>query len=220
MHFGYAQCKQRGSVLPIIILIVVVLAVAGGYDIYQVRLTKPVDIKVSPVSVSESKNKTYTNDKLDFQFGYSKELTVIEDSEEEFNQRGNGDFRKNFTGYVTYEPGKFVSAVVVLEKQENYDTNPFTVWIFDNPDDLTIEKWYDKYWYYPFIWGDFTYKGKFELAPKMEATVSGQMAKWGIIDYSPGQPKFVYLAKDKRMYLFRIIGEAGNQILTNFKLLK
>lgn len=211
---------QRGSVLPFVLLIIVVLALTGGYYIYQARLTKPVDIKVSPVSVSESKNKTYTNDKLDFQFGYSKELTVRQDSEEEFNQRGNGEFRKNFKGYVGYEPGKFLGAAVVLGKDANYDINPFTIWVFDNPNDLSIDGWHHDFWYYPFVWGDFTSTGKYELAPDQEATISGQIGKSKIIDYQSGKPKFIYLNKDKRMYLFRIIGETGDQILSTFKFLQ
>lgn len=165
----------------------------------------------------EDNQNTYQNSKLAFQLIYAKDFNVKEDAEEEFNKRGNGDFRKNFKGYVQYDPGKFLGAVVVLDKTKSYDTNPFTVWVFDNPTDLTIDGWYKLYWYYPFVWGDFTYTGKFELAPKDEATVSGQLGKSGIIDYQPGKPRFVYVAKDKKMYLFRIISEAGSQILLSFK---
>ena len=110
-----------------------------------------------------------------------------------------------------------MGAAVVLGKDGNFDTNPLTVWVFDNPQDLSIDAWYKNYWYYPFVWGDFTYTGKFELAPKKEATISGQIAKSGVIDYQPGKPKFVYLSRDKKMYLFRIIGESGDKILQSFK---
>ncbi len=153
---------------------------------------------------------------LGFQFKYAKDLLVKQDSEEEYNKRGNGDFRKNFRGYVQYDPGKFIGSVVVLDKTNNYDTNPFTVWVFDNPNDLSIDAWYKNYWYYPFVWGDFTYTGKFELAPKTDATISGQLGKSGIIDYQPGKPKFIYFSKDKKMYLFRIIGQSGEKILQSF----
>lgn len=171
-------------------------------------------------SVSPSRDviqKTYNNKQLDFQFAYSsKDFTVKEDSEEEFNKRGNGVFRKNFKGYVAYEPGRFLGAVVVLGKDGNYDTNPFNLWIFDNPNNLTIDEWYKNYWYYPFIWGDYTLRRN-DVAPTDEATISGQIAKSGIIDYQPGKPKFVYISYGKKMYLFRIIGEPGDQILSTFK---
>ena len=109
---------------------------------------------------------------------------------------------------------------MVLEDSKNYETNPLTIWVFENPDDLNIDGWYKKYWYYPFVWGDYTSKGKIELAPKTEATISGQLSKSGTIDYQPGKPKFIYLTKEQKMYLFRVIGEKGDKILQNFKLLK
>jgi len=172
---------------------------------------------INPISSLTKKDNIYKNSNLGFQFTYSNSLTTKEDTEENFNKRGNGDFRKNFRGYVQYEPGKFLGAAVVLGKDNSYDINPFTVWVFDNPDNLSIDSWYKNYWYYPFVWGDFTYTGKFELAPKTEATISGQMAKSGVIDYQPGKPKFIYLSKDKKMYLFRIIGSDGDKILQSFK---
>lgn len=211
---------QKGSVLPFVILVIVVLGSLGGFYYYQIRTTKESYVKVLTTPVSESKKQIFTSDKFKFEFEYPEYFSVQEDSEEEFNKRGNGDFRKNFTYYVTYPPAKILGAVSVLDSNGSFDTNPFTVWVFENPDKLSIDKWYDRYWYYPFVWGDFTYTGKFTLAPKDEATVSGQMAKSGMIDYQPGKPKFVYLSTEKKMYLFRIIGESGDKILSTFKFLQ
>lgn len=202
---------QRGSA-QILLIIIGLLILVGGY--FYLNQSKPTLIKNSPIV---SNIETYSNKEFNFEFKYAKDLKAVVDSEENFNKRGGGDFRKNFAGYVQYQPGKFLAGVVVLGKDGNYDTNPFTLWIFDNPNDLTIDAWYKMYWYYPFVWGDFTYTGKFILAPKDEATVSGQMAKSGVIDYQPGKPKFVYLSKDKKVYLFRIISEKGDKILSNFK---
>ena len=207
---------QKGSVaVPLLVVILLSLIIGSGYYfLNRPKSTSPVSLK----QVLET-DKIYTDLGLGFEFKYNKDLTVKEDSEENFNKRGNGDFRKNFKGYVGYEPGKFVGAVAVLDKPESYDQNPFTVWVFDNPEDLNIDKWYGNFWYYPFVWGDFTYTGKSTLAPKEDATVSGQLGKFGIIDYQPGKPKFIYLSKDKKMYLFRVIGESGDKILTTFKFL-
>lgn len=204
---------QRGSALSLSLL--AGLIILGGIFYFH-KTILPQD-QISPKS--ENNPTTYTNQQLGFEFKHPSELSVKEDSEEEFNKRGNGDFRKNFKGYVQYEPGKLLGAVVVLDKDGNFDTNPFTVWVFDNSDDLSIDEWYKSYWYYPFVWGDFTYIGKTVLAPKDEATVSGKVGKSGIIDYSAGKPKFVYLSLDKKMYLFRIIGNSGEQILASLKLL-
>ena len=202
---------QKGSVLPLVILVFVLFGVLGF-----LYVSKQPTNSVLKSAITDNTPKTYTNTTLNFQFQYSKDLFSKEDSEQEFNKRGNGDYRKNFKGYVTYEPGKFMGGVAVLDKTNSYDANPFTVWVFDNPNNLSIDEWYKNYWYYPFVWGDFTYTGKTVLAPKQEATISGQMAKSGVIDYQPGKPKFVYISKDKKMYLFRIIGNSGDKVLSSF----
>lgn len=204
---------QRGFAVPILLIGLIIVLGSGYLWFYNNAKSQIVSPKVS----IEKNSSTYTNQDLGFEFEYQKELTVKVDSEEEFNKRGNGDFRKNFKGYVFYEPGKFLSGVVVLGEDNSYDQNPFTLWVFENQDNLTIDKWFDKYWYYPFVWGDFTSTGKITLAPKDEATVSGQVGKSGIIDYQPGKPKFVYISSDGRMYLFRVINDEGDKILTTFK---
>ncbi|MBI3109662.1 hypothetical protein HYZ06_01335 [Candidatus Daviesbacteria bacterium] len=206
---------QKGfATVPVLLLLV--LAVAGLVVYFNLPNSKNTPVK--PVLQTEI-SPIYKNEKLGFEMQYSKDFTAQEDSEEEFDKRGKGTFRKNFKGYVGYEPGKFSGAVVVLSKENNFETNPFTLWVFDNPENLTIDNWHHQYWYYPFIWGDFTYTGKIILAPKDEATVSGQMGKSGIIDYREGKPKFIYVPKDGKMYLFRVIGEVGEEIITKFNFL-
>lgn len=207
---------QKGFAQLLLILLALGLIIGGVYLFYSKNSLLKTS-KISPTSSSEFKD--YSSP-LGFQLQYPKDLIVKEDTEEEFNKRGNGNFRKNFKSYIEYEPGKFLGAVVVLDKPISYDTNPFTVWIFDNPNGLSVEDWYKNYWYYPFVWGDFSYQGKTVLAPKMEATISGQIGKSGIIDYQPGKPTFIYLPMDNKMYLFRIIGDSGNQILSSFRLSK
>lgn len=207
---------QKGSiVIPFLIVLATTIFGIGAFYFLNLPKAKSTSF-ISPKSTQVTEEK-YTNSALGFEFNYSKGLIAKEDSEQDFDKRGNGDFRKNFKGYVTYEPGKVLGIVAVLDKKASYETNPLTLWIFDNPENLSIDTWYKNYWYYPFVWGDYTYTGKFELAPKTEATVSGQVAKSGMIDYQPGKPKFVYVAKNKKMYLFRIIGEEGDKTFSTFK---
>ena len=213
MSKGFAQ-----PFLIIALFIVTIFAALGFYKIINKKQdSSTAFVKQNNIIASLKKNSSEYTSPLGFVFKYSNDLIVKEDSEEGFNKRSGGDFRKNFASYVQYQPGKFLAAVSVLEQSANYDLNPLTLWVFDNPQDLSIDSWYKNYWYYPFVWGDFTYTGKFELAPKMEATISGQVSKSGVIDYQPGKPKFVYLSRDKKMYLFRIIGETGDKILSTFK---
>ncbi|OGE32982.1 hypothetical protein A3C59_02705 [Candidatus Daviesbacteria bacterium RIFCSPHIGHO2_02_FULL_36_13] len=212
---------QKGFAHLGLLLIGIIIILGGGY----LYLNQSSGIKnvTTPIVTIISSVHTYSNNSLGFEFQYSKDLKVLEDSEEEFNQRVAGgtvkavaDLRKNFKGYVFYEPGKFLGAAVVLEKEENYDASPFTVWVFDNPDNLSIGSWDKKYWYYPFVWGDFTQRRN-AVAPVTEATISGQLAKFGIVDYQPGKPKFVYISKSGKMYMLRVIGDEGEKVLQTFK---
>lgn len=209
---------QRGSV-HLLLLMATVLFLGGGVYFYLLVNKSPQIPQYNNYN-SYDRYNIYSNSSLGFQFEYpDKKLKALEDTEEEFNKRGNGQYRKNFKGYIGYEPGKFLGAVVVLDETNSYETNPFSVWVFDNPDDLTIDIWHHKYWYYPFVWGDFTSLGKYKLAPEKEATVSGIIGKSRVIDYQPGKPKFIYLSKDQKMYLFRIIADDGEKILSTLEIL-
>lgn len=217
---------QKGSA-QLFLIIVLIVAVAG---IFFYQLSKGnYDLKTSEVLVpkkdvsKKDPGESFTSE-LGFEFKYSKDLTVKVDSEEEYSKRGTGasndgpvgDYRKNFKGYVGYEPPKFLSAMVVLEKEEDYGTNPFSLWVFENSNNLTKEAWFDRYWYYPFLWGVFDYTSKGHVALDAEATISGQLAKYKIVSYQQGKPKFLYISKDQKMYLFKVIGEKGENILNSF----
>lgn len=213
---------QKGSALPLVILLIVILGLIGGLYFFQTNVTKESPAKVLIPPVSENKNVTFTSHEFNFQFEYPKDLSVKEDSEEGFNERGGGNFRKNFTYYVTYPPAKVLGAIVVLDETGSYETNPFSIWVFENLDNLTIDQWSEKYWYYPFLWGDFDVT-KHKVAPHKQATVSGQMAQYSVVDYRPGQPKFIYIKNSEKMYLFRLINDPQNsadKILESFKLLE
>jgi len=174
---------------------------------------------------SQEKENIYSNKDLSFEISFDKEIEVQEDSEEAFNKRATGaatktgDFRKNFRSYIGYEPAAFLGAVVLLDKTKSYEINPLTIWVFENPKNLTVDKWYKDYWYYPFVWGDFTSRRN-NVAPTQDATISGQLAKSGIVSYQPGEPKFIYLPHNDKMYLFRIIGEDSEEILQSFKFIE
>lgn len=210
-------CRQAGSAqLLLILLAAIVIAGAGLYFFRDKQEIQTFQIP-KKVAVQKSVLNDYSNPNLGFQFNYPKDLTVETDSEEEFNRRGNGNFRKNFKGYVGYEPGQVIEAVVVLDQSNDFEKSPLSVWVFNNETDLTIEQWFDKYWYYPFVWGVFDYTSKGHIALDKETTVSGQPTKSKIITYQPGKPKFVYISKNQKMYLFRIIGETGDKILSTLK---
>lgn len=212
---------QKGTASLFIILAALVLV--GLIAIFAFGVMKspfselPLKVPILPPAFI-----TYTNRNLGFEFQYlNRNLTVKEDSEEAYNKRGDGDFRKNFTGYVGYAPGKFIGAISVLDETKSFDNSPFTVWVFDNPQHLTGTKWFAKYWYYPFLWGIFAEPGKSHVRPVSIATVSGQVTKYAIVSYQPGSPKYIYLPTNTKMFLIRILTakDSGDKILSSFKLL-
>ncbi|MBI2338530.1 hypothetical protein HYU95_05100 [Candidatus Daviesbacteria bacterium] len=230
---------QRGSA-PVLILVgvLIISLVAGGvYYFGKAKVIKPIPIEQdvsaseeSPKDVSQSNpllssnprnNPTlYTNSNLGVKLNLLDGLKIVEDSEEEYNKRGNGNYRKNFKGYVSYEPPQFVAAIAVLDKTNDFDKNPFTVWVFNNDNNLTIDAWFKDYWYYPFLWGVFDFTSKGHITPDTEATISGSLTKYKIVSYQPGSPKYLYLSNNGKMYLLRIIGETGEEILSTLNLTK
>lgn len=208
---------QKGSAQLLLIFIILLFLASGLY--FLQRSQKNESSQVTPYKNYDN-YKIYSDNTLGFEFKYDKDLKVKEDSEEEYNKRGNGDFRKNFKGYVGYEPGKFLGAVVVLDKSQNYDASTLSIWIFNNDNNLTIKQWFQNYWYYPYLWGVFDWSSKEHVTPDKEATISGQVAKYKVVGYQPGKPKYLYISKDQKMYLFRMLGETGDKILATFKFLK
>ena len=213
---------SRGSVQVLVILLIIIALGVGiyFYQNFQKKTVKPpAAVATQKISVTDE----YSNKARGFKFTYPKNLSAREDSEEEYNKRGNGNFRKNFTGYVGYAPPEFLGAVAVLDETGSYDTNSISVWVFNNDNNKTLEEWFDKYWYYPFVWGVFDYTSKGHIALDQEATVSGETAKSKIVSYQSGEPKYIYVSKNSKMYLFRIIDDkdhTGDQILSSFKFIQ
>lgn len=224
MRFGSAQCKQKGTAALFVVLACFVAA--SLFIFFSFGLLNPLFSKteeplvkdqISPASKIPSEENVYSNRELGFKFGHARNFSIKEDTEELYNQRANGNFRKNFKGYVDYEPPQFLGAVSVLDESESFEKSPFTIWVFNNEQNLSKEKWFDLYWYYPFLWGVFDYTSKGHIAPDKEATISGQQAILKMVSYQPGSPQFIYVSKDQKMYLFKIIGGEGEKILAGFK---
>ncbi len=210
-NFRYGQ---KGHIpLPLILLIAVALA---GWFIYHNGIHSTVLLNPSPTALL-----SYKDSGLKIDLAYTGDLEVVSETEDEYSKRTQTDYRKNFTGYVAYQPPKFVKSLIVKPKElklgsSQFDVIPLTIWVFENPNKLTVDEWYKNYWYYPFVWGVFSYPQKQQIAPITEATVSGIMTKSAVIDYSPGKPKFVLVPKEEKMFLFRVM-DGGDPILHSFK---
>lgn len=170
-------------------------------------------------SVSEvKKENTFKNEDLGFEFTIPEGMIVKEETEAEFHERSNGNIRKNFTGYVRYAPAEFISSVYVLDKIDDFENAPLSIWVSDNPRNLEARDFYKDYWYYPYVWGEFGSAEKNKIAPKEKEIIDRLTTLSALAPKSPGSPKFIYLNRDEKMFLFRIVGDSN--ILDSFKFLE
>lgn len=213
---------QRGfaTIIPLfIILIVLILSASFAYTQKNNKSTIAPEV----IKIQTSQNPAYKNQELGFEFEYSEDLEVKIDSEEDFNKRGNGDFRKNFTRYVGYEPEKVIGAVAVLKKDEgSFENSLFTVWVFENPQKIDPQTWSFRYWYYPFVWGIFDKTDRSHIALKNETTVSGRLVNYAQVGYKGGKPNFYLITDHEKMFLIRVLTDdkIGEEVLSTFTFLK
>lgn len=224
-RFATFSLHERGFTHLFVILLGILLIgglVIGGSFYFKAKTSKETALvkqtSSSPVEPTEQEliYRTFL-----FKFSIPRGYSVQIDTEEDFYKRSKGDFRKNFTNYIGYPPPKFVDAYALLDSSKDFENSPFVIWIFDNPENFTIEKWFDEYWYYPFVWGDFTERRK-AFEPVNEIQIGEQIGKYGIVTYRPDSPKFIYLSLNGKMYMFRILNNNASlekQVLESFKFL-
>lgn len=192
---------QKGSALiPLsLFFTVIILAVFSGWYYANNRTPNPPSnsTPTQPVITSENKEPSpeiYENPESRFKFKFPKGYKVIEETEEEYFKRANGDTRKNFTYYVQYPPAEFLGSAYVLKTDESdLDNAVLSVLAFKNPDNLTALDFYNRYWYYPFVWGEFSSSEKAKVAPKSVEIISGKEASSAVVHYRDADPKFIYL---------------------------
>lgn len=199
---------QKGSALIILMLFLatIVLAITGSWY-YINNQPQPVPASQTPymptfAPETQPSSSIYENPELNLNLKIPQEYTIKEETEEEFHKRSNGDMRKNFNSTLFYEPAKFVTSLYVVKPNQDPKEAPLSIWVFENPDNLTAAGFYKKYWYYPFIWGDFT-SAKEKIAPEIEFIIGDATASSSTATYQPNSPKFIYLPKGDKMYLFK-----------------
>lgn len=220
MQKGFAQ-------LLLLAIFAIALLAAGGvyFFIFKPQSSEqtlfpvnyPMDASVKPKGEEVKQSKTYRNQLLGFEFTVPDGYLVKEETEEEFHKRSNGEMRQNFNYYVKYEPAEFVTSLYVLNKDNDYENAPLSLWVFENPDNLNAAAFYKRYWYYPFIWGDYTFARE-KIAPTLDFKIAEATGSLGIAAFKPNSPKFIYLPREGKMYLFKAVGNAN--ILDSFKFSK
>lgn len=214
---------QRGSVLPLVLISVLAISLAGvlyflkPWGSNSSKPSLPI-VKPSPSPYKQE----ITDDLLGLKFEIPQKFSLKKETEEEYFKRAFGNTRKNFSSYVLYPPAKFTEAFYIVPVSENnLDNALLTVWVFQNPDNLDANAFYAKYWYYPFVWGDFTGR-KNQIAPESVELIVGKEGSYGVVDYREGKPKFIYLPlRDKSLMLQIHLKSEGNligqEILQSFR---
>lgn len=189
---------QRGSLLISVFLFMAVLALAAisswYYVINQPQVAKTPDKPPLRTPQASSELENYENSSLRIKLNLPTDYKVIEETEPEYFKRANGDTRKNFTYYVQYPPADFIGSTYVLKEDEsNLDNAVLSILAFKNPDNLNAADFYNRYWYYPFVWGEFSSGEKAKVAPKSVEIISGKEASSSVVHYRDTDPKFIYL---------------------------
>lgn len=201
--------------------IVYLLLVAAIGSIAAIALYSAYSSQTIPISPQNAQpvieEETYTDPDFNFSFKFpAKRYQFINYGEKEyFAELTKTDLRKNFTGYVGYEPPKFIKGFMLKEYNvkvtSQFAAIPLMIWVFDNPQGLSVDQWYEQYWYYPFLWGQFAQPFKGQSGPNNISTTSSHPTKYNIIPYQPAQPKFTYLIHQGKMFLFRLSSHPQTQ---------
>lgn len=217
---------QRGSVLPLFLVMVLVLTVGVGVFFNRFSRTDTtseaaVPIQISPLVSPSPKSQSMFDDKLGLNFDIPSGFSLKKETEEEYFKRANGPIRKNFNYYVLYNPAEFLEAFYIIpDSENNLDKAILTVWVFQNPEGLDAGRFYDKYWYYPFVWGEFS-AAKNKIAPEDIELIDSKEGRFGVVDYREGKPEFIYLQlKDKNLMLqiqFPSENLTAKEILKSFR---
>lgn len=213
---------QKGFAPILLVIIFAAILTSAGVYWSSFKKASEVVIQEKMVSPTPPNETNYENAQLGFKLVLPGGFLVKEESEKDYFKRSNGDVRKNFTYYIQYLPPDFINSFYVLENgEDNLDKAKLAIVVFKNPDNLDAQKFYNKYWYYPFVWGDFT-AGKNKIAPENIEQIGGKEGKYGIVDYREGKPKFIYLPLESKDLMFQIQlpsqgNEAGQKILESLK---
>lgn len=228
---------QRGFALPLLlmtVLLVSVIALSYFYlkptsstelQTHAQEVTVPMQSAL-PASASTyapvTASQTITDDILKASLTIPQGYKLVRETEEEYFKRANGQISKNFNYYVQYPPAEFAESFYILPNEENnLDKSVLAFWVFQNPNNLTPIDFYKRYWYYPFVWGDYT-QARNKIAPEQLIQIGGKDGMYGIVDYRSGKPKFIYLqlADKNLMVQTQLPSEnnpAGEQVLQSLK---
>ncbi len=217
--------NQRG-LIHLLLLVLIGAILIDVFVYYRTNyLSTITNYNSNTAAVKPIAKKIYSDNDIGFSVEYpTSGYTFIKDSEASYFKRNGSDFRTNFINTWGYNPPDLKLGIVLkANNSEDLNNSSFTLWVFDNPKNLSVREWYKNYWYYPFVWGEYE-PTKSQEGPDQESSVSGQIANYKLIGFQPGTPKLIYLPYKGKIFLFRIVksngteANLGDKILASFKL--
>ena len=209
---------DRKKLIPFFVSFFIISLLAIAFYFQSSKNQAP---SASPTSSNSEKNtnlaleskdwKIYADSALKFRLRYPESVyQVASESGKEYYQKYKKDPSERFSDFMGHAPPKDLGGVGIffLEKEEitagnqtvvPIDGNQFTIRVFDNPQELTIDEWYEKYQLFPFRFG--------QGAPALEETIAineieGKTITREVPDF--GKRKFVLLSKDNHVFLIKI----------------
>lgn len=208
MQKGFAQTL-------ILVFILLILGSIAGYWLFFSKQPQAVIQKQTKSLVSSTneniKPEVYKDGQLGLEVEVPEGFSLEKESETEYFKRANGDTRKNFTYYVQYPPAEFAGSFYVIKKGEtDLGKAALSLVAFKNPDSLDPKSFYNRYWYYPFIWGEFSSIEKPKIAPEKIELIEGREAGSAVVDFREDKPKFIYLPYGDKGLMLQIHLPSGN----------
>lgn len=245
MSYNISVIKKRiklSIILPLVLLISLIglLGYKLGKSTSQSFLNK--EKQDTPTSVDSSSTQAvrllienpelYVDKQKSISFVFPSDTHIVKvDSESERSRAENSDIPHSFLTVKGFSAPKVLWALKVEEKkpfQGRYgmeaQTVPFAVWVFDNSQNLTIDDWFEAYWYYPFTWGSASESEIVKMRPMAKIMIDGEQAAGYDRGPTPrGYLKLYYIGRNDKMYLFQLLGEEENsldfEIASTFKFL-
>jgi hypothetical protein len=189
------------------------------------RFTQPLseEEKQNLISSIPDEWKTYTNQSPNFSFKYPPNYQIKAETDVDFESPNHPQSSKWFEQLQGYQPQLPIAVVTITTPKNSADneteSDPITIYIFNNPETLDADQWFEKYNYYPFYFGS----GKEESEnPKFPFKLGSLQVSYGKF---PSINNYVYalpVPVNQHMLILSISSEPGSettsyQILSTFQ---
>ena len=167
----------------------------------------------------------YENDQGGLTFRYPPDYKVFTNDEVTVKQTDrNLYYQDEFAAVLGYRPPQVVVEVYVSHNsvQPSVHHNPtFHIWVLENSAQLSIDDWYQKYQYYPAVWGQLSDTKMAADIPSSQVEIGSHVASFSASnDYRREQ--YGYLLQGSRIFLFQVDMQenVSSEILSTFQVIE